>query len=333
MAKKTKKATTVAEQIRKMINRGVVITETKKAEEYLLDIGYYRLGFYLFPFEATYPELGKKRRHRVNPGTRIEDAVALYYFDFDLRNILNRYLSRIEVDIRTTMIYELSNKYNSNPAWFIDPAVVDASFITDFPTKVYKTIKEKDVIKRHHRRHPTDVYAPAWKTMEFMVFGNLTTLYSSLLLNDDRRLVSQRYGVTQTNVFFDYIEAVRLVRNACAHGNVLFDFNLYTPVSNGPAGRFTGTTRHSLGVALEVIKFLLKTVSSNRCNELEHDLIKAAQTLYKKCPSLEPLIEAKTGIKVPTAVKQTEIPDKIRHEIRKFHKKIAKMLARIKKNA
>ena len=88
MAKKTKKATTVAEQIRKMINRGVVITETKKAEEYLLDIGYYRLGFYLFPFEATYPELGKKRRHRVNPGTRIEDAVALYYFDFDLRNIL-----------------------------------------------------------------------------------------------------------------------------------------------------------------------------------------------------------------------------------------------------
>lgn len=333
MAKKTKKATTVAEQIRKMINRGVVITETKKAEEYLLDIGYYRLGFYLFPFEATYPELGKKRRHRVNPGTRIEDAVALYYFDFDLRNILNRYLSRIEVAIRTTMIYELSNKYNNNPAWFVDLAVVDASFITDFPTKVYKTIKEKDVIKRHHRRHPTDVYAPAWKTMEFMVFGNLTTLYSSLLLNDDRRLVSQRYGVTQTNVFFDYIEAVRLVRNACAHGNVLFDFNLYTPVSNGPAGRFTGTTRHSLGVALEVIKFLLKTVSSNRCNELEHDLIKAAQTLYKKCPSLEPLIEAKTGIKVPTAVKQTEIPDKIRHEIRKFHKKIAKMLARIKKNA
>ena len=94
----------------------------------------------------------------------------------------------------------------------MDPAVVKASFITDFPNKVYKTIKEKDVIKRHHRRYPTDVYAPAWKTMEFMVFGNLTTLYNSLLLNDDKRLVSHCHGVTQTNVFFDYIEAVRLVR-------------------------------------------------------------------------------------------------------------------------
>ena len=304
MAKNTKKATTVADQIRRMISRNVIIADTKKAEEYLLDIGYYRLGFYLYPFETTYPELGKRRRHKVNPNTRIEDAVALYYFDFDLRNILNRYLSRIEVAIRTTMIYELSNKYNNNPVWFVDPTVVESSFVTDFPNKVYKTIKDKDVIKRHHRRYPTDVYAPAWKTMEFMVFGNLTTLYKSLLLNDDKRLVSLRYGVKQTNVFFDYIEVVRLVRNACAHGNVLFDFNLYTSVSNGPAGRFTGATRHNLGVALEVIKFLLKTVSSNRCNDLECDLIKAAQTLYKKCPSLEPLIETKTGIKVPATVKQ-----------------------------
>lgn len=332
MAKKTKKATTVAEQISKMINRGVVIADTKKAEEYLLDIGYYRLGFYLHPFEVTYPELGKKRRHRVNTNTRIEDAVALYYFDFDLRNILNRYLSRIEIAIRTTMIYELSNKYNNNPVWFVDPAVVSTSFVTDFPNKVYKTIKDKEVIKRHHRRYPTDVYAPAWKTMEFMVFGNLTTLYNCLLLNDDRRLVSQRYGVAQTNVFFDYIEAVRLVRNACAHGNVLFDFNLYTSVNNGPAGRFIGATRHNLGVALEVIKFLLKTVSSNRCDELERDLIKAAQTLYKKCPSLEPLIESKTGIKVPKTVKKTKLPDKIQRKIRKIHKKLARMLAKANKN-
>lgn len=316
-----------------MISRGIVIADTKKTEEYLFDIGYYRLGFYLHPFEVTYPELGRRRRHRVNPNTRIEDAVALYYFDFDLRNILNRYLSRIEVAIRTTMIYELSNKYSNNPVWFVDPAVVTTSFVTDFPNKVYKTIKEKDVIKRHHRSYQTDIYAPAWKTMEFMVFGNLTTLYNSLLLNDDKRLVSQRFGVTQTNVFFDYIEAVRLVRNACAHGNVLFDFNLYTSVSNGPAGRFTGTTRHNLGVALEVIKFLLKTVSSNRCNELERDLIRAAQTLYKKCPSLEPLIEAKTGIKVPATVKQTKIPDSIRRKIRKIHKKLVHMLAKANKKS
>ena len=36
-------------------------------------------------------------------GTKFEDAVALYYFDFDVRNLLNRYISRIEVAFRTYM--------------------------------------------------------------------------------------------------------------------------------------------------------------------------------------------------------------------------------------
>jgi hypothetical protein len=35
---------------------------------------------------------------------------------------------------------------------------------------------------------------------------------------------------------------------------------------------------------------------------------------------------------VPTAAKQTEIPVKIQHEKRKFHKKKVNMLARIKNN-
>ena len=74
--------------------------------------------------------------------------------------------------------------------------------------------------------------------------------------------------------------------------------------------------RHNLGVVLEVIKFLLKTVSSNRCDELEHDLIKAAQALYEKCPSLEPLIEAKTGIKVPASAKQTNIPARFHQNLK-----------------
>lgn len=128
--------------------------------------------------------------------------------------------------------------------------------------------------------------------------------------------------------FFGYIEAVRLVRNACAHGNVLFDFNLYTSVNNGPAGRFIGATRHNLGVALEVIKFLLKTVSSNRCDELERDLIKAAQTLYKKCPSLEPLIESKTGIKYLKLSKKLNYQIKYSIKLEKFIKNLLVCLLR-----
>lgn len=119
-----KRAQSLDRQIETLRKHGVIISDELKAKEYLSDIGYYRLGFYLHPFEITYPLLDGRRRHDVQPGTRIEDVVALYYYDFDLRNILNRYLSRIEVAVRTALLYQLSNKYLHNPTWFVDPAVV-----------------------------------------------------------------------------------------------------------------------------------------------------------------------------------------------------------------
>lgn len=49
-----KKATTIEEQIKRLRDRNVTIVDEEKAKENLLDIGYYRLGFYFFPFEITY---------------------------------------------------------------------------------------------------------------------------------------------------------------------------------------------------------------------------------------------------------------------------------------
>lgn len=51
----TKPATTIDEQLDLLKTRGLAIQDEDKAREILLDIGYYRLGFYLFPFEKSYP--------------------------------------------------------------------------------------------------------------------------------------------------------------------------------------------------------------------------------------------------------------------------------------
>ena len=155
-----KHATTYDDQISLLRSRGLLISDENKARECLSDIGYYRLGFYIFPFEVTYPALDNSRRHTVQLGTTIEDVVSLYYFDLDLRNILNRYLSRIEVALRTTFIYELSNKYVADPYWFVNPTVVSTQFIADFPGTAYNAIKKKPPIKRHHLRY-FGQYAPA----------------------------------------------------------------------------------------------------------------------------------------------------------------------------
>lgn len=52
-----KHATTYDDQIHLLRSRGLVIANEDKARECLSDIGYYRLGFYIFPFEVTYPTL------------------------------------------------------------------------------------------------------------------------------------------------------------------------------------------------------------------------------------------------------------------------------------
>lgn len=294
-----KEAKTLDEQIAILRSRGVVISDEEKAKEYLSDIGYYRLGFYSHPFEITYPELGKRRQHNVRPGTKIEEIVALYYYDFDLRTLLNRYLSRIEVSVRTSIIYELSLKYLPNSTWFVDPAVMTASFIKDFHKEVYSHLRSKPTIVRHHDKY-YGKYAPAWKTIEFMTMGNMEALYDNLLLDADKRMISIRYNEPAIATFKSYLSSLREVRNACAHGNVLYDLHLVSGIIRGAAcPSFTHGSQQTLFGVLRVIDFMLRSISENRANEMWEELYKVTDRLYLKVPSIRPLIEAQTGIIVP----------------------------------
>ena len=45
-----KKALKIDKQMQLLEERGVIFDDKSKAEEILLDVGYYRLGFYAFPF-------------------------------------------------------------------------------------------------------------------------------------------------------------------------------------------------------------------------------------------------------------------------------------------
>lgn len=293
-----KQAITIDQQIERLRTKGVVIEDESKARECLADIGYYRLGFYAHTFETTYPLLDGRRQHQVRPGTSFEEIVALYYFDFDMRNILNKYLSRIEIAIRTTVINELSVKYLSNPTWFADSNVVSQEFINVFRRTVYNSIRTKPVIQRHHSKY-TGEYAPAWKTMEFMTFGNLEALYANLRNDTDKRLICNRFHEPAIQTFKSYLSAVREVRNACAHGNVLFDMTLTFGIRSGMAcSSFPNHSQQTFAGAIRVIDYLLKQISVNRVEDMWTEMKRAVSSLYTKVPSLQRLIEERTGITI-----------------------------------
>lgn len=291
-----KLATDIYRQIELLKERGIVIDDIDKAKEILLDIGYYRLGFYLFPFEETYPRL-HHRTHKVKDDTKLSDAVTLYYFDFDVRNILMRYICRIEVAIRTYLIYTLSNRYVEKPLWFVDEDIVDASFKKSFD-RHYEEIRKNRSIKYHHRHYKEDRYAPAWKTLEFMTLGGILELYKKLNSNIDKMLISKHFGINQTRVFENYMEAIRHVRNICAHGGVLYDARLPKQLRKGPTDSVIPLEDGSrVGGAIKVIAYMLARVSSNRLHEMVIQLNEAYRVAVKKCPILQKIIEKSSSLK------------------------------------
>lgn len=285
----TKPATTIDEQLDLLKTRGLAIQDEDKAREILLDIGYYRLGFYLFPFEQSYPQL-RNRTHEYIDGATFEDAVKLYYFDFDLRLLLTRYLTRIEIAFRTALIYNLSNKYSPNSVWFISPSVVSRSYARDFENKVYTAdFKRNPIIQRHHQKNPNDRFAPSWKTLEFMTFGAVMKLYEQLKERDDKILIAQKLGIRQVVTFESYMHTIREVRNACAHGHLLYDLRLPRRINRGPA-HITPQESGNIVGALRVIRYMMAQISTKRADDLSASVKSLYEKLCMEAPNLKPLI-------------------------------------------
>lgn len=261
-------AKTVDEQISLLQSRGMIIDNIEKAKEVLLDVGYYRLGFYWFPFEKSFPQK-HHRVHKFKEKTDFDDAVKLYYFDFNLRNILLKPLSRIEIAFRTKVIYYVSNYYRESPTWFVDPTIVSKFQANTFERKVYKQILETTpVIALHHKHHINDKFALAWKTLEFMTFGEVLHLFNSIKDENIKLQVANGFGVKKLVTFVNYLNLVKDLRNTCAHGNVLYDFTPEKSIRKGPAMMKGIGNNQNLNGALRVVLFFMKEISENRYNEL-----------------------------------------------------------------
>lgn len=268
------KATIVEEQIALLESRGMKIEDKDKAKENLLDIGYYRLGFYWFPFEKTYPRK-VRRNHEFIDNTQLDYAIKLYYFDFDLRNIFLRYISRIEVNFRTTVIYYVSNTYKENPYWYVESSIVGNEMIasSDYQ-KVLSDLSKESVLRLDKKEHCKRDFPPAWKALEYMSFGTIIKLYDSLKNPHLRCDISKVYGMNSPSQFSNYINTVRKLRNYCAHGKVLFDLNLDEAIGNGPLGNL-GNRKVMLSGMYMVFKYFLNKISANRVKEMQADLLRA----------------------------------------------------------
>ena len=257
------KATTINEQVEILKSRGLIFDSgIEKVKEVLLDIGYYRLGFYWSPFEID-------KDHNFKPGTKFSDVLALYYLDVDLKNILVRILNRIEINFKTQLIYFASNQYNKDSIWFTNNKIAENSFVEgfyNFYNKNIKTINNKP-IQKHHLKYRNHKYAPAWKTIEFMSLGSTINLYDALLNESLKRTIAKQYDVLSLQNFKNYLKTIRYIRNICAHSDLLFDANTNFTILSSPQIPIENHKTHSLDTSIRVILYFLSQISKKRYME------------------------------------------------------------------
>lgn len=128
-------------------------------------------------------------------------------------------------------------------------------------------------IRRHAERHINDKYAPAWKTLEYMSFGDLIRLIENLKSVTSRMKIYECYGFNEEKTFPNYIDIIRRLRNDCAHGHPLYDTILRKSMR---VGKFRGVFKgkgipdaifSNLQGALLVIQYMLYYLPGKRGDE------------------------------------------------------------------
>lgn len=218
-----KPALTITEQIDKLKQRGLNISETDRAEHFLSHISYYGLEGYWWPMQSD------KENHIFKPDSTFSNVIALYNFDRELRLLLFDVIEKIEISLRTKLIHHLSVEIN--PWWFQDTTLfINTSELIKTLSSLEEEIeRSKDIfIKEHKKKYKDDLrLPPAWKSLELTSFGTLSKLYGNLKPTvKSKDTIADEFGTVNHTFLPSWLQSIAQIRNYCAHHSRLWNRNL-----------------------------------------------------------------------------------------------------------
>ncbi|PQB08960.1 CAAX protease [Polaribacter filamentus] len=221
MFKKT--AFTIEEQLQKLKDRGLLFSNESIALKYLSHISYYRLGEYWYVMQED------KEQHVFKPNSKFNDVIALYNFDAELRLLLFDVIEKIEISLRTKLIYHPSHEID--PWWFQNFELFsDSMALTKTLSNLQGELeRSKDVtIKNHFKNHKDDKrFPPAWKSLEQTSFGALSKLYGNLKPTVKAKdTIAKEFGAVNHTFLPSWLQSIAQIRNFCAHHSRLWNRNL-----------------------------------------------------------------------------------------------------------
>lgn len=225
-----KPAYSIEDQIALLKQRGMLFRNEANAPHFLKNISYYRLKGYWWDMQEDLTT------HKFKPNTFFEDIIDRYNFDRHLRLILFDAIERIEIALRTKMIYHLSISYGG--LWYLDSSLFEIQ--TQTINKETKTIhlhtldelqkefkrSQEIFIKDQRFRYPGQD-ADAWKILEVASMGTLSKLYKSLKHQlPEKAIIAKEMGLNSHSELSSWLEAITYIRNIIAHHSRLWSRNM-----------------------------------------------------------------------------------------------------------
>lgn len=231
----TKPPISVSQQLSHLESRGLVIHDSAAALERLSRIGYYRLKAYVHPFRVAHGH-GALRK-----GTTIEDVIACYEFDHDLRAMIFRGLEHIEIGVRALLVEHLVARFGAFA--HLDSAAFPPrtkrrknkhqkpkkELVFNYSDWLLKIRADAEGSSENFVEHFRKTYdgfpdIPCWMAMQLTSFGALAKIFYGCHPGI-RKAVSNKLGINE-QVLASWLHTLSYVRNTCAHHHRLWNREL-----------------------------------------------------------------------------------------------------------
>jgi len=213
------------QQAELLITRGLQANKQELIAK-LKVVNYYRLSGYWYPF-----------RHPGNdefkPNTTFNKIWRRYTFDRQLRLLTMDAIERMEIAIKTSIIYHHSNVYGAfgytAPVYLPN---LDTKQYSSFIVKIKDaTSRSKEAFVEHFNTTYGDTHSllPLWMAAEIMTFGMMLTMFRGIETKL-QQTIAREYNIPD-KVLLSWLVAINTIRNVCAHHGRLRDRVLdYTPM-------------------------------------------------------------------------------------------------------
>lgn len=256
MTHQVKPFTTIEEQINILVSRGLALDHAV-ADQWLRNIGYYRLSGYLYPYRATTDPQNIERLDKFARGANLDDVVRLYEFDRKLRTLIHDGIERVEVTLRSHLSYLIGSHsalaYQDHTMF--RPSFDHREWLRAARARANRARRYSEPIRHHETKYGGEL--PIWVLTEVLDFADVSKLYDGLHVKeqwtiavqlgvniDDSVLsTNQRAKARKAHPLARWFEHLTVLRNTCAHHTRVWNRS-FTPVST--AGLRTIETLRSL---------------------------------------------------------------------------------------